>query len=76
MPGVLTTILIVLLLALIAMMIASMWTIFAKAGQPGYRAIILPFIFVPILAFGDAKYIYSEEQNDEQETEALIVVLL
>lgn len=103
---------VVVLAVFIFLMIASMWTIFTKAGQPGWAAIIpiyniivfmeiigkpwwwlilwiipylgiiwtiwgwnlmvksfgksegytlacllLPFIFIPMLAFGDSKYI-------------------
>jgi len=117
-------IVIVVLAAITVIKLVSMWTLFTKAGQPGYFAIIpivniltfmdiirkpwtwlflwlipgvgiiwrvwgwnlmvkrfgktedftvgcilLPFIFIPILAFGDSKYIQPDEQNDEQETE-------
>lgn len=105
-------IIIILYIAIVALMIASMWTIYTKAGQPGWASLIpiynivvlleivgkpwwwlflmlipivniiilimvyhnlslsfgkdggftaglilLGFIFIPILAFGDAKYV-------------------
>jgi len=117
-------IVVVVLAAIIVIKLVSLWTIFTKAGQPGYFAIIpivnvvifmsiirkpwwwlflwiipgigiiwriwgwnlmvkrfgktedftlgcilLPFIFIPVLAFGDSKYIQWDEQNAEQETE-------
>jgi len=104
--------------AIIILMIASLWTIFTKAGKPGWAAIIpiyntivlldiikkpwwwifllmipivnlifliiiynnlakafgkgvgytlglifLGIIFFPLLAFGDSKYVYGEEQS-------------
>jgi hypothetical protein len=111
-------VIIVIYLAIIVLMIASMWTIFSKAGKPGWASIVpiynlivlleivgkpwwwlflmlipivniviliivyhnlslsfgkgggftvglilLGIIFLPILAFGDAKYVGSGEQQ-------------
>ncbi len=111
-------VIIVIYLAIIVLMIASMWTIFSKAGKPGWASIVpiynlivlleivgkpwwwlllmfipivniviliivfhnlslsfgkgggftvglilLGFIFLPILAFGDAEYVGPGEQQ-------------
>jgi hypothetical protein len=117
-------IVIVIFAVITVIKLVSMWTIFTKAGQPGYFGIIpfvnivifmdiirkpwwwlflwiipaigiiwriwgwnlmvkrfgktedftlgcilLPFIFMPILAFGNSKFIQSGEPFDERETE-------
>lgn len=42
-------IIIVIYLAIIILMIASMWTIFSKAGKPGWAAIVPIYNFIVLL---------------------------
>jgi len=40
-------------LALLVFVLAGMWKVFTKAGQPGWA------VLIPILGFGDATYVGS-----------------
>jgi hypothetical protein len=42
---------------------------FGKTEDFTVGIILLPFIYMPVLAFGDSKFSQSDEQNDERESE-------
>ena len=52
-------------IVVLAVMVVSYWKIFVKAGKPGWAAIVpiyniivlLEIVYLPYIAFSDAKYV-------------------